>query len=58
MIEIKKVKAELFRVRAAKAEIEYQIALKNEEIQRLQNSLEKQILAEKDLEVRMNEMEK
>lgn len=57
MIEIKKLKAELFRVKASRAEMEYQIALKNEEIERLNNNLSKQELAEVELEERLKQME-
>lgn len=49
MIEHKRLKAELARVTASRYEIEYQIELKKEEIQRLQNTLEKQEAAELEL---------
>lgn len=49
MIEQKKLKAELMRVQAGKAEMEYQIELKKEEITRLENSMLHQEKAELEL---------
>lgn len=44
--EYKKTKAELLRVQAAKAEMDYLISQKEEEIQRLQDTIKKQEEAE------------
>lgn len=41
-LEIKKYKAELLRVQAAKAEMEYIVAQRMEEIQRLEDNIKKQ----------------
>lgn len=45
-LEMKKAKAELLRVQAAKAEMEYIIAQRMEEIERLQVNIKKQEEAE------------
>jgi hypothetical protein len=50
MLEHKKLKAELLRVQAAKAEMEYIMEQKMEEIKRLEESVKKQELAEIDLQ--------
>lgn len=57
MVEHKKLKAELYRVKASRAEIEYQIELKKEEIQRLESTLSKQEAAEVEIEQRIKQME-
>jgi hypothetical protein len=41
-LEVKKIKAELLRVQAAKAEMEYIIAQRLEEIERLEMNIKKQ----------------
>lgn len=46
-LEYKKYKAELLRVQAAKAEMEYIIAQRLEEIKRLEDNIKKQEEAEK-----------
>lgn len=46
MLEKKKLKAELLRVQAAKAEMEYIVEQKMEEIKRLEEAMNKQNLAE------------
>lgn len=56
MLEKKKLISELLRVKASKAEIEYQIALKMEEIERLNATLVRQDLAELDLDNRINQL--
>lgn len=45
-LEIKKIKAELLRVQSAKAEMEYIIAQRMEEVQRLEMNIKKQEEAE------------
>lgn len=57
MIEQKRLKAELARVTASRYELEYQIELKMEEIQRLKNTLEKQEAAEIELKGKLNPQE-
>lgn len=57
MLEKKRIKAELARVRSAKAEMEYQIELKKEEIERLQSNLEKQEAAEIEIQAKLNLIE-
>lgn len=52
-LEIKKTKAELLRVQAAKAEMEYIIAQRLEEIERLQMNIKKQEEAEKVLQEKL-----
>jgi hypothetical protein len=46
MVEKKKLIAELLRVQAAKAELDYLIEQKLEEIQRLKDAIEKQTQSE------------
>lgn len=41
-MELKKTKAELLRVQAAKAEMEYIIAQRMDEVERLQSNIKKQ----------------
>lgn len=48
-LEIKKYKSELLRVQAAKAEMDYIIAQRMEEIERLQLNIKKQEEAETSL---------
>jgi multidrug resistance efflux pump len=48
-IDKKKFKAELLRVQAAKAEMEYIIAQRMEEVERLQLNIQKQEESEKKL---------
>lgn len=48
-LEKKKLKAELLRVQSAKAEMEYVIAQRMEEIERLELNMKKQDEAEKAL---------
>ncbi len=52
-LEQKKLKAELLRVQAAKAEMEYIIEQRMEEIKRLEDNIKKQEDAEKSLIERM-----
>lgn len=56
MIETKRLKAELLRVQAAKAEMEYQIELKREEISRLEASMERQELAEVEINNKIKQL--
>jgi hypothetical protein len=49
-LEKKKYKAELLRVQAAKAEMEYIIAQRLDEVQRLEDNVKKQEEAEKLLQ--------
>lgn len=53
----KKIRAELLRVQAGKAEMEYQIELKQEEIQRLEANMAKQEAAEIELINKLKESE-
>lgn len=55
-IEIKKFKAELLRVQAAKAEMEYIIAQRMEEIERLESNIKKQEDTEKVLKGKLGEI--
>lgn len=52
-IEIKKTKAELLRVQAARAEMEYIIAQRMEEIERLELNIKKQIETEESLKSKL-----
>ena len=52
-LEVKKLKAELLRVQAAKAEMEYVIAQRMDEVQRLEENVKKQEEAEKLLRERI-----
>ncbi len=54
-LEKKKTKAELLRVQAAKAEMEYVIAQRMEEIERITDSINKQNEAEAKLTAKLNE---
>lgn len=54
-LDNKKYKAELLRVQAAKAEMEYIIAQRQEEIQRLEDNIKKQEEAEEKLLQKMKE---
>ncbi len=56
MIEIKKTKAELLRVQAAKAEMEYIIEQRMDEIRRLQDNIKKQEETELKLIQKMKEL--
>lgn len=56
MLEKKKLKAEMSRVIAAKDELDYLIEQKKDEIKRLQDAVEKQILAEKTLQEKINNL--
>jgi hypothetical protein len=49
MLEHKKLKAELLRIQAAKAEMEYVMEQKMEEVRRLEEAVKKQDLAEATL---------
>lgn len=53
MIEFKKVRAELLRVQAAKAEMEYIICQKMEEVTRLEETIKKQEETEALLQEKM-----
>jgi hypothetical protein len=57
MLEKKKLKSELMRVIAAKYEMDYLIEQKMEEVGRLKAAMEKQVMAEKDIETRLNALE-
>ena len=48
-IELMKMKSELLRVQAAKAEMEYVVEQRYEEIKRIQDNIKNQEDAEKDL---------
>jgi len=54
-LEQKKIKAELLRVQAAKAEMEYIIAQRMEEIGRLEDNIKKQNEAEALLKEKLEE---
>jgi hypothetical protein len=54
MLEQKKLKAELLRVQAAKAEMEYIMEQRMEEIRRLEEAVKKQELAESSLQEKLN----
>lgn len=56
MLERKKIKAELLRVQAAKAEMEYIMEQKMEEIRRLEEAVKKQDLAETSLQEKLNSL--
>lgn len=56
MLEKKKVKAELLRVQAAKAEMEYIMEQKMDEIRRLEEAVKKQELAESSLQEKLNSL--
>lgn len=56
MLEKKKLKAEMSRVVAAKDELDYLIEQKMEEIKRLKDAVEKQILAENILKEKINSL--
>lgn len=56
MLEQKKLKAEMSRVRAAKDELDYLIEQKLDEIKRLQDAVAKQDLAEKSLQEKINNL--
>ncbi len=57
MIENKKLKAELLRVQAAKAEMEYQVELKRDEIQRIESHMAKQDAAEVEIKNKLTQLE-
>lgn len=57
MLEKFKLKAELLRVQAAKAEMEYIIAQRNDEIKRLLDNIKNQELTETKLLDKLKEME-
>ncbi len=54
-VELKKIKAELLRVQSAKAEMEYVIAQRIEEIERLETNIKKQEEAEQLLLSKLGE---
>ena len=54
-LEKKKLKAELLRVQAAKAEMEYIVAQRTDEIERIQLNIQKQEETEKTLLAKMGE---
>lgn len=56
MLEKKKVRAELLRVQAAKAEMEYIIEQKMDELKRLEEAVKKQELAESSLQEKYNKL--
>lgn len=56
MLEHKKLKAEMSRVRAAKDELDYLIEQKRDEIKRLEDAVAKQDLAEKTLQEKINNL--
>lgn len=51
-LEKKKAQVELIRVKAARAELELRIMICEEEIVRLHDAIEKQIMREKELEIK------
>jgi septal ring factor EnvC (AmiA/AmiB activator) len=55
-LEIKKFKAELMRVHAARAEMEYRIAQCEDEINRLRDHIQKQEEAEANLQAKLKEL--
>lgn len=56
MLEQKKLKAEMSRVKAAKDELDYLIEQKMDEIRRLKEAIDKQDLAEKTLQEKINNL--
>jgi hypothetical protein len=54
-IELKKLKVELMRVQAARAELELRIDERMEEIQRVKENIEIQLKKEAELESRIEE---
>lgn len=54
MLEKKKLKAELLRVQAAKAEMEYIMEQKMDEIKRLEEAVKKQDAAESSLQQKLS----
>lgn len=52
--EMKKTRAELLRVQASKAEMEYVIAQKYDEIKRVEDNIKKQEETEKVLQDKLN----
>lgn len=56
-MEYKKTRAELLRVQAAKAEMEYIICQRMEEINRLEDTIKKQEETEKMLQEKMKGLE-
>jgi signal transduction histidine kinase len=56
MLEKKKLRAELLRVQAAKAEMEYLMEQKMEEIRRLEDAVKKQELAESSLQEKIKDL--
>lgn len=57
MLELKKLKSELLRVQAAKAEMEYIIAQRLEEIERLEANIKLQGETEQKILMKMKEKE-
>lgn len=58
ILEKKKLTAELLRVRAAKAEMDYIIEQRMEEIGRLKAAIDKQEETEKTLTLKLEQLEK
>ena len=56
MLERKKLRSELMRVAAAKAEMDYLIEQKLEEIQRLRDNMAKQDAAEKTIQEKIDSL--
>lgn len=56
MLENKKIKAEMLRIQAAKAELEYLVEQKLEEIKRLEDAIKKQDLAELALQDKISKL--
>jgi hypothetical protein len=56
MLEHKKLKAEMSRVIASKDELDYMIEQKLDEIKRLKEAVDKQILTEKALQEKINNL--
>lgn len=56
-LEIKKLKMELLKVAAAKAELEYKIEERQEDIRRIEEHIKLQEEREKKLEVQLAELE-
>lgn len=54
-LEIKKIKAELLRVQAGRAEMEYIVAQRLEEIARIEDNIKKQDEAERGLIEKLGE---
>jgi hypothetical protein len=57
-MEEKRLKAEFLRVSAARAEMEYIIAQRQEEINRLEEHIKIQIAKEQELSIKLKELQK